>query len=71
MSDISMLERREIQEPLAACIIRGFASMVGNEKALEIVVAAIGAGAEAAGKKAADKFGGNALRELGRVVRKL
>ena len=71
MPDISMLERREIQAPLAACIIRGFSTVLGDKKALEIAAWAIAGDAEAAGKKAAQTFDGNTLRELGRVVREL
>jgi len=43
MPDISLLERREIQAPLAACIIREFARVLGRARALDIAAAAVGA----------------------------
>ena len=38
---ISHLQRREIQAPIAACLIHGFAEALGQAKALEIATAAI------------------------------
>jgi len=68
---ISLLKRREIQAPTAACLIRGFARVLGHDKALEAATEAIAADATAAGREMAGKYGGNTLRELGRVVREV
>ena len=38
---INHLQRREIQAPIAACLIHGFAEALGQAKALEIATAAI------------------------------
>ena len=71
MPEISYFTRREIQAPIAACIIRGFAAVMGKEKAVETATAAIRSDAEAAGRKAAVTYGGNSLKELGRFVREV
>ena len=68
---ISHLMRREIQVPIAACLIRGFARVLGHDKALEAATVAIQADALEAGRMTAEKFGKNSLRELGRVVREV
>jgi hypothetical protein len=68
---ISHLMRREIQAPIAACLIGGFASVLGHDKAVEAATSAIQADALTAGRMMADKFGGNTLKELGRVVREM
>jgi hypothetical protein len=68
---ISHLMRREIQAPLAACIISGFGSVVGRDKAIEVATAAIQADALEAGRMTAKKYGKNSLRELSRVVREV
>ena len=33
--EISHLKRREIQAPIAVCLIRGFAKVMGQDKAVE------------------------------------
>ena len=66
---ISHLMRREIQAPIAASLIRGFASVLGHDKAMEAATTAIQADALAAGRMMAGKYGKNSLRELSRVVR--
>lgn len=70
-SHISQLTRREIQAPVAACLIRAFAARVGPEQALQIATQAIQADAESAGASVAARLGGNTLRELARVVREI
>jgi hypothetical protein len=68
---ITHLMRREIQAPLAACLIRGFAGVLGHERAIEAATAVIQADAMAAGKIMAEKYSGNSLRVLGRVIREV
>jgi hypothetical protein len=68
---ITNLMRREIQAPLAASLIDAFAGVIGRDKALEVTTEAIRADAFEAGKKMAEKFGGNSMKELGRVLREL
>lgn len=69
--EISHLRRREIQAPIAACLIRGFAKVMGQDKAIEVTTAAVEADAMMAGKIMAEKFGGNSMKDLGRVVREV
>ncbi len=68
---ISQLARREIQAPLAACLIRAFADELGEERALQIASQAVQADAASAGKAVAGSLGGNSMKELARVVREL
>lgn len=69
--EISHLKRREIQAPIAACLIRGFARVMGQDKAVEIATAAVQADAMMAGRVMAEEHGGNTMKELGRVVREI
>jgi hypothetical protein len=69
--EISHLKRREIQAPIAACLIRGFARVMGQDNALETATTAVQADAMMAGKIMAEKYGGNTMKELGRVVREI
>jgi hypothetical protein len=69
--EINHLRRREIQAPIAACLIRGFAAVMGQDKALEAATAAVQADAVKAGKMMAGKYGGNAIKELSRIVREV
>lgn len=65
---ISHLQRREIQAPIAACLIRGFAQALGQAEALEIAAAAIREDARQSGRLMAEKLGTNTLEALARVV---
>jgi len=69
--EVSHLQRREIQAPIAACLIRGFAKVMGHDKALEVATAAVQADAMMAGKMMTEKYGGNSIKVLGRVVREV
>jgi len=69
--EITHLQRREIQAPIAACLIRGFARVMGQDKAVEVATAAVQEDAMLAGKRMADKYGGNSMNELGRIVREV
>lgn len=69
--EISHLQRREIQAPIAACLIRGFARVMGQDRAIEVATAAVQEDAMMAGKIMAEKYGGNSMKELGRIVREV
>ncbi|MHB9028359.1 MAG: L-2-amino-thiazoline-4-carboxylic acid hydrolase [Candidatus Latescibacterota bacterium] len=69
--EITHFQRREIQAPVAACLIRGFVAEMGLDKALEVASDAIQADAEKSGETMAAKYGGDSLRELGRIVREV
>lgn len=71
MADITHIERREIQAPLAVCLIRAYAEELGHEKAVAIASEAIRTDAEAAGAKAAEAYGGNGIRELAHYIREV
>ena len=69
--EISHLQRREIQAPIAACLIRGFSQVMGHVKALEVATAAIQADAMVGGQSLAERYGSNTLVELARIVREV
>jgi len=66
--EVSHLLRREIQAPIAAALIRGFARALGRDRAVEIATAAVSVDAEAAGREAAARLGGGSLAGLARLV---
>jgi hypothetical protein len=68
---ISQLMRRELQAPIAACLIREFAGVLGLHRALEVATAAIQANATLAGRAMAQRYGGYSLRDLTRVVKEV
>ena len=70
-TEISHLQLREIQAPIAACLIKEFAKTVGFEKALEMATVAIRSDALPAGKRMAEELGSNTLKDLARLVREL
>ena len=59
---VSHLQRREIQAPIAACLIHGFAKELGLDKALEISVASIREDAKKSGQAMAGQLGVNRVR---------
>jgi hypothetical protein len=68
---VSHLLRREIQAPIAAALIRGFAEALGKDRALEIAAAAVRADAATAGQETAARLGGGSLAGLERLVREV
>lgn len=69
--EISHLQLRGIQAPMAVCLIKEFAKSVGFDKALEIATAAIHSDALLAGKSMAEKHGSNTLKYMARLVREV
>lgn len=67
----SHLQCREIQAPVAACLIRAFSSVLGPEEALEVASAAIQADARTAGRYAAELYGRNDMAALAWLVREV
>ena len=68
---LTHLRRREIQAPLAACLISKFAPVLGENEALAVAERAIRTDSAAAGRVLAERYGGNGLAELARVVREV
>jgi hypothetical protein len=66
--DISNLERREIQSPLIARLLAGFINEAGYEKTIQVASTAIQNDATEAGKIMAEKYGGNTIEILHRIV---
>lgn len=66
--DVSHLLCREIQAPLVAALIKGFAREIGKERAYGIAAKVIAQDAVESGSTLAQKFSGNSLHELRRVV---
>jgi len=68
---ISTLRRREIQSPLFAGLMRVLIQEVGDEKALEVASRAIKQDAILSGKKVAEQFKGNGMKEMVRILKEL
>jgi fumarate reductase iron-sulfur subunit len=68
---ISNLVRREIQTPVAACLLKGFVEALGYEQAMQIASVAIQGDARVAGNRMAERIGGNTMADLLRVVREI
>jgi hypothetical protein len=66
---ISNLQKREIQVPLAVCLIKGFAVALGQERALELALDAVQKDALETGRLASQKSGDNSLKGLLRIVK--
>ncbi len=67
---VSQLIKREIQAPLAACLIREFADHLGSEKALSIATEAVKKGAKKIGEMMAGDYG-NTIEDLFRIVKEV
>lgn len=65
---VSHLQRREIQAPIAACLIRGFAEALGQEQSLAVASAAIQEDARKTGRALAAQLGGDSLAALHQIV---
>jgi len=68
---ITHLKYREIQAPIVSSLIKAFVSKIGYDKAMEIVKQVVREDAILSGRTLADKYGGNTLRELSKIVRKV
>ena len=66
--DISHLLCREIQAPLVSALIRGFAREIGDSKAFSIAKKIICEDAVVSGKSLAEKYSGNSLQDLLKIV---
>ncbi len=68
---ISHLKRREIQAPIVSAIINGFIKELGKERTLEILSKIIEKDAIDSGRLLADKFKGNSISELSKLIREV
>ena len=68
---ISNLVRREIQTPVAACLLKGFVEALGYERAMQIASAAIQQDGMRTGERMAERYGGNSIADLLRMVREV
>ncbi len=69
--ELSNLERREVQAPFMACLLKGFIRELGREKAMQVASLAIQEDALLVGKTMAEKYGGNTIKDLLRVIREV
>jgi hypothetical protein len=67
-AEISHLLCREIQAPLVSALIQGFAREIGEDKALAIAQDVIREDAILSGKSLAEKYSGNSLEVLLKIV---
>jgi len=66
--EITHLKCREIQAPLVSSLIRAFVNKIGYDKSMEIVKQVVREDAILSGRTLADKYGGNTLKELSKIV---
>lgn len=69
--EVSHLKRREIQAPIVSTIINGFVEELGKERTLKIISKVIKKDAIDSGRLLSEKFNGNSMSELAKVVRKI
>lgn len=69
--DLSHLMVREIQAPMVAKLIRGFAEEIGSDKALGIAKKIIEKDAVESGKMLAKQYKGNTLAVLSKIIREV
>ena len=65
---ITHLKCREIQAPIVSSLIKAFANKIGYDKAMEIVKQVVRENAILSGRTLADKYRGNTLVELSKIV---
>ena len=65
---ITHLKCREIQAPIVSSLIKAFANKIGYDKAMEIVKQVVREDAILSGRTLADKYRGNTLVELSKIV---
>ena len=65
---ITHLMRREIQAPIVSSLIKAFANKIGYDNTIEIVKQVVREDAILSGRTLADKYGGNTLIELSKIV---
>ena len=65
---ISHLMLREIQAPIFLSLIKGFTNKIGYDDAIKVVKQVIKEDSILAGKTFADKFGGNTIKELLKII---
>jgi hypothetical protein len=66
---ITHLKCREIQAPIVAALIKGFGEEMGHDKASEIARKVIGEDAILSGKRLAERYSGNSMAELWKIVK--
>jgi len=67
----TLLEQRMYQAQVAENLIKSYTEVIGSDRAIEVATAAIQADAEKSGRKIAEKYGGNSLKELSRIVKEI
>jgi hypothetical protein len=69
--NVSHLQLRELQAPLVAALIMGFIEEMGYERAVHIARAVIEKDAINSGKQLAEKYSGNTIADLAKIVRQV
>jgi hypothetical protein len=68
---ITHLKCREIQAPIVSALIQGFAEEIGSDKTIEVAKKVINKDAIKSGKKLAQEYSGNSVRELTKIVKEV
>ncbi len=71
IASIPHLMRREIQAPLVSALIKGFAEEFGSERTHIVAKNIISKDAALSGKTSSEKYSGNSLNELLKIVKEV
>ncbi len=71
LQNLSYLIQREIQMPLVTNLLKDFIGEIGHDKAIAIANKTMQREGTKAGKKMAEKYGGNGISELLQVIREV
>jgi len=65
---ITHLKCREIQAPIVSSLIKAFVNKIGYDNTMEVLKQVVREDAILSGRTLADKYGGNTLKELSKIV---
>ena len=68
---ITHLKCREIQAPIVSSLIQGFAEEIGFDKTIQVAKKVIRKDAIESGKKLAQQYSGNTMKELSKIVKEV
>ena len=69
--ELTHIQKREIQAPIAKTILEGFIDHFGKTEVIKVLNNIIEKDAQKSGKEVAHLFGGNSMKDLAKVVREV
>lgn len=68
---VSHIQKREIQAPIVKCLLEGFIKHFGEDEVNKVLNKLIEEDAKKSGEEMAKLFGGNSMKHLAEVIRKI